>query len=1645
MSEILPENPSPIAPETSEIVPKKSQKRRFLRWVFRFLTRAFVNILILFFILCCIIQLPSVQKWGIEKTTAYLSDELHTTVKIDNFKLDFFDEISIGGLFVANKNAPTDTLAYIGTLRADVSYWHLVWGIVQLDAVRLENTTIRLKRNVGEYDNNLQFIIDYFDPPKAGPPSPKKPADIRIGQVHLRSIDFLNDDKVSGQRMTLRLKAADLHTNIMNLPNHLLDVTRINLFEPYFHVEDFESQPLPPRPKAQFTSLNENVPPKPLSINAQKAEIEKPFQFLIGAISIENGNFLLDNWFKSPKKTTSDSTLDFRHLTVGSMNVNIHNFMFYKDEFTGVVDGISLKSKSGFVLNKLIVGDAKISPQLTELYGLQIETPNSIVGDTLRLIYPDGYTAFKDFENKVTLDARIHSGKVAMNDIMTFAVALQDNPFFIRNRNESAKLEVRAFGKINSLKLPAFDIQLGRGFHAAGKLESRDLTNKNETFINLDLNQLQTSMASLQQLIPDFKPTPAFNRLGNLDFKGKFLGFFTDFTANGRLNSELGSAVMDIKLAPATDDANVATYSGNIALDKFDLGAFAQNPDFGKVTLKTSILRGRGFTKENVNVNLVAVLDNFTFKNYEYKNVNLTGDLNKNLFSGKLESKDANADLLFDGTVDFANATPIFKFKTDINRIDLKSLNLIKDDFAVSGKLLMDISGSKLSNLTGTVDLKNLILFKDKTQQFRIDSLMVSSVQDAQNGKHFKVNSDILTAQIDGNFDIETIHEPIIRHLVKNHPRLAADIGLKSPFVMFDPLSILPNFKYNINILNSKSLTKLFDNKLDTLKNIEIKGSIDELNNRMDFDIYTEETHHYDDIKIVAFELNGKGEGIDLDWNLKTYNVVIGNKQDFKDIYFQNHVTGDTVEFGLTSHNFSQALKMDTVELNALLMRQDSFYKLSFGTSQLSRIKVFGDYWDIDRQNFILLGKNSINVKGFDLRNRDREITLQSCESRGLSAHLNNFDVAFVNPFVNDDRFTFGGKYSVNIEFEDIFNQTNFKATLALDTFLIKGVNRGSLRINAMGEDFKKPIFANVLIQNGDQKATIDGYYYPSVFTAKTGVIEANSIDFSLDLQTFPIKTLELLIENGVSRWQGNVSGGLRVSGPLKRLDYNGSLRVQDVGVTVDYLKCRLYVRDETVKITNAMFDATGCAIYDSLGHKAIVKGGLTHNRFLDFGLKASVKADTFIFLNTTRENNPLYYGLGVGKGEVTFGGDFKRTEIKIKARADKGTNITFPFATEATANETGFVVFKSRKYTEGSDTTAVKVNELRGVNLDMELSVTPQAEVKLIFDETADDNIQAKGSGDFHLTFNRTGEARMDGEYVIAEGNYLFTLLKVVQKNFTIKPGGSIRWNGSPFDATLNIEAQYKNLTAAPYNFVAEYVENDIAAKQDSRKPTPIDLTLKLSGALQRPDINFDLGFSRLTSNLKSYTESKLRLLRQDQNELNRQVFGLVVVGGFLPSDIGNQQLRSSTINTALESASNIVSSLFNRLIGEYVSGVDVEIGYNIFENVIDPSNPTRNSSGQQFHGRVNYNLNDRFVVGGGLGVESGEYLQQSLGTNIFVGGDFLLDYYFSDDRRLKLRISYTFDQVFEGRRNKPAAGIRFRQEFDTLEEFIKSLKSKR
>ncbi len=1612
----------------------KSRRFTFRRGFYLSL-RILLFLLLLLFGIVTLIQWAPVQKRLVDYTSKYLSKELNSTVKIDALTLSLLGTLNVKGLYLSEQNAPADTLAYIKLLQVEVNPASFIWGITQINQLVLSDAVVKLKRADSTEKFNFDFIGDYFSDknPKDPKNRIKKPLpDIRFSKIRLRHISFTLDDKYDGKFQQFAWDDALVTANFFNLPKRLVDIANVNFKQLFVKIQEFpESIANTQKKVADYKKLLAS----PVNLDSIKAAQdtmieEKPFKFSLGAITVENSAFVLDKFDNGPKRDLTPHNIDFDHMVVNNIDIFAHNIFYSNWIWEGVVDGMSCKERSGFEILKFTVGDVKVTSKQADLVGVRLETPNSVLGDTFRMSY-EHFPSFRNFNNEVFMDAHINNARVILDDIMAFAPDLERNEFFKKNRKESAVLTGDVKGKVNNLNVKDFKIEMTQNFNAEGDFTARELTNSNEAFIHLDLKRIKTDVLTLRSLIPNFNLAPSYNKLGNLDFTGDFVGFYVDFTSKGTLNTDLGSAEMDMKVEPSSVPKSPSTYNGFIALKDFDLGKFTDNADLGKINIRADISKGIGFSLDNLNLNINSTIYNVTYKNYQYSNINTIGIFSKKKFIGKVESKDPNAAFSFDGSADVSTAKPIFNFNTQVFKIDFKTLGLLQDDIVISGTTDLNFSGGRLSEILGQAQFNNIKAIKNGKETYIVDSLALNVHDNTDGTKEWKIESEVVNASLSGKYNIEDIPDIVLSQFQRFHPRLAVDLQLVPKVYNISPT----NFSFNIQINDTKNLMYFFDPKLSALKNLAFDGNFDNVSNKYNFDIDARNDIIYKDIVLKNFSTKAREEAGGMNWDLRLQSLIVGDNT-FNDISFINALLGDSVEFGFNSKNLAPKFAIKEVDLNALLFKTDSSYNLSFGVKQFSDLQFFNSKWNIEKSNKIEFFKDSFAVNNFDINHDSAHIYLKSLGRKGLAASINNLDLAFVDSFVRDPRFTMRGKYQLDVAFNDIINFKDYTTQLHLDSFFVKNEYRGAANICATGKDFQEPITFDAQLLRGNESFDALGKYY----LAARDTLAANSIDVTGNLNNFDLGALHLLIENGASEMRGGLTGALRVHGPINKINTDGSIRLKNGHVVVDYLKLPLNVKDALVTISNNRFDATGDSIFDKFGNYAILTGGLTHNRFQNFGLGLKMDSPNFLFLDTKREDNAFYYGTGMGAGEVIFSGDFDRANIRIRASGGKGTNVVFPFALDQTVKEASFISFKTKlKSTADTAQFKKKLTDITGIDLDMNINIKPEAELTLIFNEASGDKIRGSGTGDIHFAMNRAGAITMDGEANIEKGDYSFSLVSFVQKNFTLKRGGTIRWSGSPFDAIINIEAEYLGLNTSPYNLIAEYVERDDQAQKESQKSTPVNLTMKLTNALLHPDINFDIAFPNIAGNVKSYSENKLALLRSDQNELNKQVFGLVLTGGFLPSNFqALGLLQSSSINTISQTVSSFLSDKLNKVLSEYIKGVDVEVGYNNYQFDLTDNK----TNGSQYRLRANYAINDRVNLRLGVGVESGD-ASNTTGSSAFFGGDFAVEYALFADKRLHLRLAFIRDRAFEGGdRNKTGFGFIWRQEFDSISELFDFMK---
>jgi len=366
--------------------------------------------------------------------------------------------------------------------------------------------------------------------------------------------------------------------------------------------------------------------------------------------------------------------------------------------------------------------------------------------------------------------------------------------------------------------------------------------------------------------------------------------------------------------------------------------------------------------------------------------------------------------------------------------------------------------------------------------------------------------------------------------------------------------------------------------------------------------------------------------------------------------------------------------------------------------------------------------------------------------------------------------------------------------------------------------------------------------------------------------------------------------------------------------------------------------------------------------------------------------------------------------EIDVDARTAAGTDIHFPIGGSTEVSDIGFINFVS------TDTGTVEEPpiDLTGVTLDMQVEVTPDAHFELIFDPTVGDIISGRGRGNIEMSVGQTGRFDMRGQVEISDGDYLFTLQNVVNKRFQLQPGGTIMWFGDPLDAHLDLQATYR-VRAPLYDIM--YEKNDAY-----RRRVPIDVVMQLRDRLLNPEINFEIRLPSVDEAVRTQVNSAM----STEDELNRQVFALIVLNRFVPppSYAQSQEGRGGNVagTTGFELMSNQVSNWLSRLSSDFDLGVNYRLGDNISQDEFEVAVST-----QLFE--------ERLLLSTNLGVAYGQQTTQNTNTLI---GDFLVEYLLTQDGRLRLK---AFSQSNDRNLNRTdqalttqGAGLAYRVEFDNI-----------
>ena len=1320
-----------------------------------------------------------------------------------------------------------------------------------------------------------------------------------------------------------------------------------------------------------------------------------PFYFSLKKAALENSRFVLRvEGVKYKPFGVHFTDLDLRDISGKVKNMEIFN------RITSLsARDVSFRDLSGWRVTRLS-GDMENSPRHLWFDNISILTPWSDINADYYHMDFDSTEDYRDFPNKVHLSGVIRPSLFGYRDFC----AIAQTPRILHN---DIHFSGKAHGVLANLVVTRLKVQLEQTTSLEGSVNLVGLPDFRETYLHFKVKKLVSHMDDIAGLyqpgtnqklnIPD-----NFRKFGEITYSGKFTGFLNDFVTYGTLTTDIGTFEGDLSIS--TDTSNHVNFNGYLATKGFDIGTFTGNEELlGRVTSHAK-MHGTIFNDKTFFSLLTGNIDSIGINHYTYRAITVDGRFSEKAYDGSIRIDDPNLKMDFLGMIDLTHRMPEFDFSLNVLRAALFPLNITRRDtsLAFSGLVLANFKGSSFEDFNGNIKLLEARMER-KDEKLNIYNVQLLAFNSPDSGS-LELRSDYLNATLTGRYDLGEL--PLsLRHLLAGY--------LPGSFPVAAEVSEGRNdFVFNANINNIESFTDFFTPGYFLAHNSRISGRYAPALGLLRLEAVTD-------------QLTTPGVSVD------TLHITVGTndilsarlegayveaERSFSREHFVTEILAfrDTLDTRIAWDNNADTLPTrEELHLltHAFVLQAGRRPHLDISIDSTSLV-VGPRIWHL-HQSDISIDSSAITIRRFGLTSGNKSLYISGRLSEEatdtVAATFHNLDISYLTPREKKN-LKLAGIMNGNILLSNLYHNPVFLSTIGIRDFALNDEPLGNAVINSGWDTLNNSIVVDVHTDYGSRRPiSISGTYTPANHTVTADIL----------FDKFRLKALSSFVSMVFSTLNGNVSGELHVAGDLQTPAINGDLDFQKVALTVDYLKTK-YNFTARVPVRDNHFMMDSITVYDELGNKGTANGFFALEKILDPAIDMTVNTDGILFLNTTPRDNEYFYGRGIASGGVSIKGPLNNLAMNISARTGPNTSITLPLATSRGETiETDFIHFvtpethKEKKHTRRETNKKISTGTM-SVNID--LNVTPDAEVTLLFDPAAGGTLYGRGHGNLRMEVHRNGDFNLYGEYIIDEGTYRFTLQKVINKKFRLENGGKITWNGDPLNAHLDILAVYPLKTSLyPLFFDDNY-----------KKRVPVECQILLKGSLNNPQIGFNIELPTVDED----TRSKVRNSMSSEEEMSKQFLSLLIINSFYPNPVYSQQPTfggASVLGvTTTEVLSNQLSSWLSQISKDFDVGFSYHPGDEVTSEQVEVALSTQL-------------LNDRVSINGNIDFNPQNNTTTQNSSNIV--GDFQVEVKITRNGKLRVKAFTRANDnyLYETAPYTNGIGIFYREEFSSWDKLFK------
>jgi hypothetical protein len=1315
--------------------------------------------------------------------------------------------------------------------------------------------------------------------------------------------------------------------------------------------------------------------------------VKKPFDFLINNITVKNLDFKYKN-YRTPDTLYNGyvnyDDVDIRGLSAAINNLDTKNYILKAQ-----INHLKFREKSGFVLNDL-TATTTIDSNKIVLENLYLKTPNTLLTNYFSMKFKN-YTDFDDVQNKVILEGHFKNSKIYAKDIAFFAPQLA---------NVKLQLDVTGNikGKVNDLRAKDLTVKIGKTSYVKGNFQVKGLPDIKNTFLDLDFKQVYTNKADIEYIIERATGKKSYNipavikKFGNINFVGSFTGFVNDFVAYGDFKTKLGRIKSDVNMK--INKQNIPSYTGKIQAIDFNLGDLIDQPSINRTSFVANV-NGRGIVVENLFEKLKADVTYFDYNNYRYHNIKVDGNINKQVFDGKLAINDKNIKLNFDGKANLNPKLPEFNFVANIQKANLHVLNFTKDTIQVEAKINTNFSGNSLDNIQGDFTI-NDIRFTNTEKSVVIDSvyLMAKGI-----GKEriLALTSDVGDASIKGEYDLATLPSSFKRILKKYIPSYSGKIVNAHN----------QNFEFKIDLKNFDYISSLFIPELKIPERGAFNGRFNSAKDSVNLNGFIKTlTYKGTTFKNVILDQNTNNKSLEAIISMDKIVISKGG------LFVQNVIIQNTLRNDSLSFNVKLADKDATNQL-------DLYGLVEFGTDTLAKLSLLPSDVIIDNQVWKIQDKVRIKfedtrtiIDNFELSSNKQLIAINGAISKSpdddLEVVIKDLKMTSLSQLTKGFGVNLNGRMNGQAHLSAILGTPNIKSDITIDSLKYNNTDIGDLKLASVYNNQNNKVDVDATIfKNGNKTMDIKGD-----IDIKS---EKNNLNLDLILDKTELLIIEPFVKDLVSHLKGQVSSDLKVTGKFSNPQINGDLTLINSGLTVNYLNTAYTINDK-VTVNNSVIKIDNLDLVDIRGNKATANGTVDMTNPSNPDIRIIIDAYNFMALNTSAKENPIYYGIAYGTGKFSFMGPTDAMRINIKAKTEQGTEFTIPLNGASTVSSNDFVIYVAK---DSSFNNKNQENYFKGLTMAFDLTVDEGSKANILTDVG---NLTGVGNAQLNLKITSLGDFEMKGDYIINKGQFDFTANNIINKTFDISKGGTIRWTGDPSDAEINLNAVYTTRAAIAPLYAAA---GRTLPNESINTRVLVEAEMILKGSLLNPAITFGLNFPN-----NSGYKTELQGYLDDKDNEAQQVINLVVRNSFSGNSSAGIGLDQQTlIGSGLELGFSKLNNIISQSLG--LKNLDFNLrslnefgfGYSILNNRIKFSGSFINNTNTNDNNYFNNNLfNSSF---------NNVTIDAQATYDIRKDGSFVAKIFQRPSNRDFFNLN--------GDVNIAGAGLVYVQEYDTFNEFIK------